>query len=55
MLVCDEEIPPQHSLSRHSMDLGNLSKSKETLNESNKFIKSNKGIPPQTASDLIMT
>ena len=57
MLVCDES-PSQHSLTRHSMDIRNLSKSKETLNESsNKFIKSNKGnerpMPPQTASDLM--
>ena len=52
VLICDED-PSQASLTRHSMDVRNLSKSKETLNnESNKFIKSTKGIPPQTPSDL---
>ena len=47
MLICDED---PSSLTRHSMDIRNLSKSKES--ESNKFIKSTKGIHPSTASDL---
>lgn len=52
VLICDED-PSQASLTRHSMEVRNLSKSKESLNnESNKFIKSTKGIHPQTASDL---
>ena len=33
------------------MDMRKLSKSKESINESGKFIKSNKNLAPQTATD----
>ena len=52
VLICDES-PSQHTLTRHSLEVRNLSKSKETLNESSKFIKSNKGMLPHTPSDLM--